>query len=112
MKFPVILLALAVLATAADKKPVSELFAKPTNKTVTKQVAVAKAPAKQADASHPKQLKTVIVDSVKIALNDSAWVKTYDTLKVTNVYKDTSVLVKSDSSHGVKRDTLPIKIKK
>jgi len=55
--------------------------------------------------------KTVVADSTKIAVVDTLLIIRHDTVKVTNAFKDTIKLIKSDTAHGLRYDTLRIKRK-
>jgi hypothetical protein len=73
--------------------------------------AVTASTALPADKVTKQASKTVVADSTKIAVVDSLLIIRHDTVKVTNTFKDTSKLVKSDTAHGLRYDTLRIKRK-
>jgi hypothetical protein len=72
-------------------------------------VSGAEVAKKAAPAEKKIYTKTVLSDSVRVAVVESLLVVRHDTVKVAVTLKDTTKAVRADTTHGYRVDTLKIK---
>lgn len=56
-----------------------------------------------------KHLLKIRADSLKIVLQDTAYARQFDTLHISNTFKDTTKLINTDTVWGIHKDTVKIK---
>jgi hypothetical protein len=79
---------------------------------IVPELIAAPVPAAKAPAQKVIYTKSVVSDSVRTAVVESLLVVRHDTVKVATTLKDTTKAVRSDTTHGIRVDTLRLGRKK